>query len=139
MPEFWRACGYRLLARNADGTLRVTDDFLRSLLARPELEPIDAAGPRERALHDALIAQPQREVSAAMLGAVEDGDARANYDVWLRFRDRLRSAPSLEAAYVDLFRGEGVDVPPLFVAQLTEILLRHLLGDGADPLEARAA
>ena len=32
-----------------------------------------------------------------------------------------------------LFRGEGVDVPPLFVAQLTEILLRHVLTDKADP------
>ena len=59
--------------------------------------------------------------------------------MWLRFRDRLLGAPSLEAAYVDLFRGEGVDVAPLFVAQLTEIVLRHLLGDAADPLEARAA
>ncbi len=139
MPDFWRACGYRLLARNADGTLRVTDDFLRSLLARPELVPIDTSEPHERALHDALIAQPRREVSVAMLDAVEDADARGNYDVWLRFRDRLLGAPSIEAAYVELFRGAGVDVPPLFVAQLTEILLRHLLGDGADPLEARAA
>jgi hypothetical protein len=57
----------------------------------------------------------------------------------LRFRDRLLDSASLEAAYLALFRGEGVDVPPLFVAQLTEILLRHLLGDDADPLEARAA
>jgi hypothetical protein len=30
-------------------------------------------------------------------------------------------------------------VPPIFVAQLTEILLRHVLGDDADPLAARAA
>ena len=139
MPEFWRACGYRLLAQNADGTLRVTDDFLRSLLARPELAPIDASGPRERALHDALVAAPRLDVAPSALAAVEDADARANYAVWLRFRDRLLGAPSLEAAYVDLFRGEGVDVAPLFVAQLTEIVLRHLLGDAADPLEARAA
>ncbi len=46
--------------------------------------------------------------------------------------------PSLEAAYVALFRA-GVDVAPVFVHQLTEILLRHILGPGADPLEARAA
>jgi hypothetical protein len=139
VPDFWRACGYRLLARNADGTLRVTDDFLRSLLARPELAPIDTSGPRERALHDALVAAPRIDVADATLDAVDDADARANYGVWLRFRDRLLRAPSLEAAYVDLFCGEGVDVPPLFVAQLTEILLRHLLGDDADALEARAA
>ena len=33
----------------------------------------------------------------------------------------------------------GVDVPPLLVHQLTQILLRHILGAGADPIEARAA
>ena len=63
---------------------------------------------------------------------------RENYAVWLRFRQRLTDAPSLEAAYVALFR-DGVDVAPVLVHQLTEILLRHILGAGADPIEARAA
>ncbi len=45
---------------------------------------------------------------------------------------------SLEAAYVALFR-DGVDVPPLLVQQLTQILLRHVLGSDADPLDARVA
>ncbi len=66
-------------------------------------------------------------------------DAADNYRVFVRFRDRLAGAASLEAAYVGLFRGEGVDVPPLFVHQLTQVLLRHVLGEGADPLEVRAA
>src|SRR5262249_52274819 len=57
---------------------------------------------------------------------------------WLRFRERLVAAPSIEAAYLTLFR-EGVDVPPMFVHQLTQILLRHIAGDAADPLFARAA
>jgi len=35
--------------------------------------------------------------------------------------------------------GAGVDVPPLFVAQLTQVLLRHILGSEAAPMEARAA
>jgi len=139
MPDFWRSCGYRLLARNADGTLALTDDFLRSLLARPELAPVRESGAAELALHDALVESPRRGVTAAMLGAVDDADARDNYAIWLRFRDRLVAAPSIEAAYMRLFAGEGVDVPPLFVAQLTEILLRHILGDEADPLAARAA
>jgi hypothetical protein len=78
-------------------------------------------------------------VTDAERSRVEDPDARENYAVWLRFRDRLVRAPSLEAAYVGLFQGEGVDVPPLFVFQLTQILLRHVLGPDADPLEARAA
>ena len=61
--------------------------------------------------------------------AIADADARENYGIWLRFRERIAAAPSLEAAYVALFR-EGVDVPPLLVHQLTEILLRHILGAG---------
>ena len=48
------------------------------------------------------------------------------------------AAPSIEAAYVALFR-DGVDVPPLFVHQLTQILLRHVLGESAPPMQARAA
>ena len=138
MTDFWRGCGYGLLARNADGTLRVTDDFLRSLLARPELAPIAESGPGELALHDALLEAPRRDVPPPLLDAVEDVDARENYRIWLRFRHRLLAADSIEASYVRLFAGDGVDVPPLLVAQLTQILVRHVLGDDADPLAARA-
>jgi hypothetical protein len=38
---------------------------------------------------------------------------------------------------MSLFKGEGVDVPPLFVAQLAQIFVRHILGEQAHPLEAR--
>lgn len=139
MPDFWRSSGYRLLERRADGRLAITDDFLRSYLARPELSPVAASGRGELALHDALLASPRREVAPSAVDAVEDEDVRENYRTWLRFRDRLAAADSLEAVYAGLFRGAGVDVPPLFVAQLTEILLRHILGEDADPLAARAA
>lgn len=117
----------------------MTDNFLRSYLARPEIAPVAQSGPIELALHDALLASPRRDILQAELDAIEDADARENYGIWLRFRERLVSADSLEAAYLGLFRGEGVDVPPLFVAQLTQILLRHVLGEEADPLAARAA
>jgi hypothetical protein len=139
VPDFWRSCGYRLVAQGSRGTLRVTDDFLRSFLARPELAPVRDSGPAELALHDALLAAPRAGIEAARVEAVEDSDARENYRIWLRFRDRLLAADSLEAAYLALFRGEGVDVPPVFVAQLTQILLRHILGEDAEPLAARAA
>ena len=65
-------------------------------------------------------------------------DIRENYAIWLRFRGRLTGAPSLEAAYVALFR-DGVDVPPLMVQQLTQVLLRHMLGESAEPMQARVA
>jgi hypothetical protein len=38
-----------------------------------------------------------------------------------------------------LFQGEGVDVAPVLVQQLTQVLLRHVLGADATALEARAA
>ena len=138
MPDFWPSCGYRLLAVGADGRLGLTDDFLRSLLLRPELAPIPESCAAERALHERLIASPREAVAADELEALADGDARENYGIWLRFRERIAAAPCLEAAYITLFR-EGVDVPPLLVHQLTEILLRHILGATADPIEARAA
>jgi uncharacterized protein DUF6352 len=139
VPDFWRSSGFRLLAQATDGTLSVTDDFLRSYLARPELAPVPESCDAELRLSDALTAEPALAVSDAELAAIADADARENYRVWLRFRDRLLAADCLEAAYVGLFRGEGVDVPPLFVAQLTQILLRHVLGEDAEPLAARAA
>lgn len=139
MPDFWLSSGYRLLAHDQDGNLRVTDDFLRSYLARPELAPVPESCAAELRLHDALMADPRRVVEADALAAVADADARENYGIWLRFRDRLVAAPSLEAAYIGLFHGDGVEVPPLFVAQLTQVILRHVLGDKPDPLAARAA
>ena len=139
MPDFWLSSGYRLLAQGEDGNLHVTADFLRSYLARPELAPVAESCADELRLHDALMADPRRVVDADALAAIADADARENYAIWLRFRDRLVAAPSLEAAYIGLFHGDGVDVPPLFVAQLAQVIVRHVLGDKADPLAARAA
>jgi|KBSSwiStaDraftv2_1062776.scaffolds.fasta_scaffold154859_2 hypothetical protein len=138
MADYWPSCGYRLLTVGGDGRLTVTDDFLRSYLLRPELAPIRESCPAELALHDALLAAPRRTVSEAELAAIADPDARENYGIWLRFRARLTEAASLESAYVGLFQGTGVDVPPLFVAQLTQVLVRHILGGQPPPMEARA-
>jgi hypothetical protein len=139
VPDFWQSCGYRLLAHAPDGNLHLTDHFLRGFLLRPELAPVPESCAAELALHDALLTEPRRAVEDDRIDAIADEDARENYRVWLRFRDRLVAADSIEAAYMGLFRGDGVDVPPLFVAQLTQIILRHVLGENADPLAARAA
>ncbi len=142
--DFWPSCGYRLLDQNADGHLMITDDFLRHLLTRPELVPIASSCAEEIALHERLLQTPQREVAPAELSVFQDRDAADNYAVWLRFRARLLAAPTLEASYLALFQGEGVDVAPLLVQQLTQVLLRHVLGHaageaGATALEVRAA
>ena len=139
MPDFWPTCGYRLLATTPAGRLLLSDEFLRDSLLRPELAPVAESCAAETALHEGLLAEPRRKVSEPQLEAIADPDARDNYRIWLRFRDRLAAAPDLESAYLALFHGEGVDVPPLFVHQLTQVVLRHILGERADPFEARAA
>ena len=139
MPDFWPSCGYRLLRAKSDGRLAVGDDFLRSYLLRPELAPLPESSAGELVLHQRLFDDPMREVAADEIAAIADPDARENYRIWLRFRDRLTAGPDLESGYSGLFRGDGVDVPPLFVHQLTQILLRHVLGASASALEARAA
>ena len=139
MPDFWPSCGYRLLAVDDAGRLRVRDDFLRSHLLRPELAPVRESCRAEVAVHERLLSNPRAVVAEADIAPIADVDARDNLRIWLRFRDRLLRAPTLEAVYVGLFEGDGVDVPPLFVHQLTQVLLRHILGADADPLEARSA
>lgn len=139
MPDFWRSCGYRLLTVDADDRLLVTDNFLRGYLLRPELTPVAESCAAERALHEGLLADPRRKVAAAEVSALADADARDNYRIWLSFRDRLLRAATLEAAYASLFAGEGVDVPPQLVHQLTQIVLRHILGNDAAAFDVRAA
>lgn len=137
MPDFWPSSGYKLLTRSGDA-LVVSDDFVRALFLRPEVAPIAESCAAEIKLHEALLTAPRRPVAAAEILGIKDPDAQANYRILLKFRDRLLAAPTMEAAYTGLFKGD-VDVPPLFVFQLTQIFLRHVLGEDCDPLEARMA
>ena len=77
-------------------------------------------------------------VSEEELLAVEDADARDNYRVVLSFRDRLIREGTVEAFYMNLFKGK-VDIPPLFIEQLVHVLLRNILDGCDDPLRLRAA
>ena len=136
--DFWLNSGFHLLERTGAGRLRVTDDFLRAYLLRPELRPVEESGPGEIALHERLLDEPRRPIAAGDLDAVEDADARANLKVWLDFRARLLEADSLEACYRGLFDAD-VRTPPLFIDQLVQIILRNVLDGVDDPLEMRAA
>lgn len=138
MRDYWPSCGWRLLDHDAQGRLVVTDDFLRHLLVRPELAPVPESCEAELALHASLQGEPRRAVGPAELAGLADADARDNYAVWLRFRDRLLAKPTLEASYLQIFRGQ-VDVPPLLVHHLTQVILREALGDAASAFEVRAA
>jgi len=138
MPDFWQSCGYNLLKRGTDGRLAVTDDYLRLYYSRPELAPVAESCAAERALHDSLISSPRRPVPEKEIAAMADADARENYRVMLRFRDELLAAPSLEAFYAGLFQRD-IAVPPDFIHHTAQVILRGILEEAGDGLEARAA
>jgi hypothetical protein len=139
MPDFWRNCGFHLLDRDSDGRLLVTDDFLRAYLLRPEIRPVEDSGPNEIALHQALIQDPRRPAENAALDRVEDSDARDNYRVLLAFFEQLKRSDTLESCYMGIFSGERVSVPPLFIDQLAQIIVRNVLDGCDDTLELRAS
>src|SRR3954467_7906919 len=105
MPDFWRNSGFHLLERDSSGRLRVTDDYLRAYFLRPEVHPVEESDEAERALHASLMNSPGRKVTPAEIDAISDADARDNYRVVLRFRDRLLDAGTVEGCYAGLFRG----------------------------------
>lgn len=137
--NYWLQSGYAFLQTNAEGHLVVTDEFLRFLLERPELAPIETSCAAEIELHQYLSDDPRREIKQDQLASLQDADARDNYAVWLRFRQRILAHPTLEASYLALFQGSGVDVPPLLVHQISQILLRHILKDDATAMQVRIA
>ncbi|PWC53087.1 DUF6352 family protein [Azospirillum sp. TSO22-1] len=138
MPDFWRSSGYHLLARDAEGRLEVTDDFLRAYLLRPEMQPPSEACANEVALYNGLLEEPRRPVAESEVAALADPDARENFQVWLGFRDRLLAAGTLEGCYLRLFREGARGVPGLFIDQLVHAILRGLLDETPSGLRARA-
>lgn len=138
MKDFWLACGHHLLDRDGGGKLIVTDEFLKAYLARPELAPPPEACTAERALHDALLADPRRPIAAGEVAAIGDADARENWRHMLAFRDHLLAQPTVEAAYAALVR-QGTRVPPLFLDQLVHVILRNALDRADDTFVLRAA
>ena len=138
MQDFWQTSGYQTLQRNDHGWLRVTPEYLRLILSRPELAPIAESGPRERALHTALLENPRQAVSKADLAQVEDADTRENYSHFLTFCNGLFDAVTLERYYLQLFRKGAIVIPPLFVDLLAHAIVRGLLEGCEDPYELRA-
>lgn len=139
MTNYWPNSAYKTLLVGEDNQLLLTDDFLRTYLHRPELKLVPESCAAERALHQRLLDQPRAEITLSEIEAMADADIQVNYQVWLRYRAKLIAANSLESFYMSLFAGEGVDVPPLFIAQLAQIFVRHILGDDPNPLDARLA
>ena len=137
--SLWPQAGYAQLKKDARGHLTVTDDFLRVLLLRPELAPLESSCKNEIQIHERLLENTRLELQDSDLSLIADRDAADNMAVWLRFRNRILAHATLEASYWALFEGQGVDVPPILVNQITQVLVQHVLGDDCTMLEARAA
>lgn len=129
--SFWRSSGLHLLERSPAGYLTVTPDYVRAYLARPEVAPIDESCAEERDLHAALIDDPLIAVAPDRLQRLADPDARDNYQVILAFRDRLAAAGTVEGAYLSVFLEDRAMVPPLFIDQMTHVIV-HAALDGID-------
>jgi hypothetical protein len=136
--DFWLACGHHLLDRDAAGFLPVTDQFLKAYLARPELAPPPDACDAERALHQALLADPRQTVTPDAVAAIEDEDARENWGLLVAWRDQLVRHVTLEAAYLDITRHSRT-FPHIFIHQLVQVILRNVLDGCDDAFVLRAA
>lgn len=137
--NFWPSCGYERLQTTAEGRLALTPDYLRLVLARPELALVPESCPAERRLHRALHDDPLHAVDAATLARIRDADARENHTHFLNWRNALQQAGTLEAWYLQLMRSGRISVPPLFIDLVVQAVLRHLLRDSEDVLQLRAA
>jgi hypothetical protein len=137
--DFWVAAGHHLCDRDAEGRIQATADLWRAFCARPELVPPEEACAAERALHASLLAEPLRAVPEAEIAGLADADARENFRVFLGFRDRVLAEPSLEAAWLALFRQGVQGVPPIFLQMLTHLVARAALEGVGDPFTLRAA
>jgi hypothetical protein len=139
MNDFWLSCGHHLTDRDADGRLVLTDEFLKTYLARPELVPPDDADDAECTLHAALLADPRHVVDPKDVAAIADADARENWELMIGFRDHLVRHATLEAAYLALLRHGVGKTPPIFINQLVHVILRNALDGCDDPFVLRAA
>ena len=134
--DFWVASGHHLCDLDAEGRLRATPDLWRAFLARPELVPPGDACAAERALHARLMETPLDSVTPI---ALADPDAAENWQVFLAFRDKVAAEPTLEAAWLKLYRGDVSGVPPLFLQMLTHLVARAAMEGEGDAFALRAA
>lgn len=139
MQDFWRPSGFRFVTRDVHGQLVPNDDFLRLYLRRPELAPVEESCAAERALHDLLTDNPYASIEEARLRAISDPDVRENYRLWLRFRDRLVAAETLEAFYLRHFLNRSIDIAPLFLDHIAQVILRGILDGSDDAILVRTA
>jgi len=135
----WPASGQHLLVADDRGWHRPTADYWRLWLSRPELAPVDESCAAERSLHGALLADPGRAVHPAELQGLADEDIAESYGHFLRLREAVSDAGTLEAAYLGWVRSGRFDLPPLFMDLVVQAILARMLASSGDALVWRAA
>jgi len=139
MQTFWTACGHQLLTRNERGWVSATPDYWRLWLQRPELALVPESCKAEKRLHAALTESPHMQVTPADYKYFKDDDVRENYKLFLRFRDDVESAGSLEAAYMAWMLSGHVQLPPLFIDLVVQAMVCNVLKGVDDAWVWRAA
>ena len=137
--DYWRDCGHCLLEVNQRNHLVVTDAYLAHLLDRPELAPVETSCQAEHDIFSQLLEQPRAQIDPQSLSRIKNIDVADNLRVWMRFRDRLLACATLEESYTALFRGGKIDVPPMLIDEVVQVLTRHILGPTASAIDARIA
>jgi hypothetical protein len=137
--NLWPSSGYDQLVCDERGHLVVTDDYLRRVLSVPEIALIDESCGAERDLHAKLWADPRSSISNAELKKMADNDVQENYQQVLNLRDLLVKAGTLEACYLDIFTSGIITLPPVFLDQMVHPILRNILNNVVEPMQARAA
>ena len=138
MSNFWPSAGWPLLDITELGHLRVTAPWLARFLDRPELALVRESCAAERRLHHALREDPLMPVAEARLQTLADPDAADNYRAYLAFRDALVEVGTVEACYLRQIRSAQVTLAPPFMEAMTHVIVRHMLREVDDALEARA-
>ena len=138
MPEFWVASGHHLTQLDPAGRMLVTDELITAWLARPEILPPPEACAAERALHARVLARPRAAVSVLELTGLQDPDAQENWRYFLRMRDALIAAGTIEQGYARIV-AEAITLPQVLMGQLVQLILRNALDGCDDPQVLRAA
>ncbi|NBX96398.1 MAG: hypothetical protein EBQ88_06710 [Betaproteobacteria bacterium] len=138
MSNFWPSAGWDRLRIHDQGQLQPTAAWLARFLDGPELALVRESCAAERRLHHALVEDPMTVVAEPRLQTLADADAADNYRAFLTFRDALMAAGSLEACYLQQVRSARVSLAPPFMQAMAQAIVRHVLRDVDDALEARA-
>jgi hypothetical protein len=139
MQTFWTACGHQHLTRNERGWLVPSPDYWRLWLQRPEMALVPESCKAEKRLHAALTDSPHMQVTPADYKHFKDDDVRENYKLFLRFRDEVEAAGSLESAYMAWQQSGNIQLPPLFIDLVVQAIVCNVLTGEDDAWVWRAA